>query len=60
MNARCHYYFHDSVPEAETPKLTRREWLARSAGVLGFWAMGGWSALLRAKEVPRGGAVHIS
>ena len=53
MKDHCHYHVYNSVPEAQTgTMLTRREWLARGAGVLGWWAIGGWQALLRAKEVP--------
>jgi uncharacterized protein (DUF362 family) len=34
------------------PGVTRRELLVRGAGVLGFWAWGGWPALLSASEPP--------
>jgi uncharacterized protein (DUF362 family) len=32
--------------------MTRREVLARGAGVAGLWAVGGWPALLRAENAP--------
>src|SRR5581483_6813771 len=51
MNPQCPYgrqrFLHNYAPSSG---LSRREWLARSAGVLGFWAAGGWQSLLAAEK----------
>ncbi len=54
MNPQRPYGDHGFVCERQRRStLSRREWLARSAGVLGLWAAGGWPSLLRAEEVPQ-------
>jgi uncharacterized protein (DUF362 family) len=53
MKHRCPYGFNGSVLDARSRHLlSRREWLARSAGALGLWAVGGWPGLLCAEEAP--------
>jgi len=53
MNPQNPYGYSGFVCERQLRStLSRREWLARSAGVLGLLSTGGWSALLRAEEVP--------
>lgn len=46
------YRCHNPVKAPTASTISRREWLARSTGVLGLWAVGGWQALLQAKEAP--------
>src|SRR5690349_5412966 len=46
------YRCHNPVKAPTASMISRREWLARSTGVLGLWAVGGWQALLQAKEAP--------
>jgi uncharacterized protein (DUF362 family) len=49
-----HPYSHPCMARQAVlrPGVTRRELLVRGAGVLGFWAWGGWPALLSASEPP--------
>ncbi len=51
MNSHHPYWYHRSSQKAHSRSgLTRREWLARSAGVLGLAAVGDWPSLLRGEE----------
>lgn len=53
MNHSRPYWSCNSDRDSLLPsQLSRRELLARGAGVLGLWAVGGWHTLLRAEEPP--------
>jgi len=53
MNDDHPYAFSCDAHHAITRSgLTRRELLARGAGVMGLWALGGWWAILRAEDAP--------
>ena len=55
MKAHCPYNPYRSNSNAQVQPgsgLSRREWLARSGGLLALWATGGWQALLQARETP--------
>ena len=53
MNSRNPYSSSSDHPPAHPPcGLTRRQWLARSAGLAGLWAAGDWRGLLRAEDAP--------
>src|SRR5690348_1320566 len=51
MNLPHPYWYHGCPSKrAAASGLTRREWLARSAGALGLCALADWPSLLRAEE----------
>src|SRR5579864_1889318 len=44
---------HDQRHAGTRCGLSRREWLIRSTGVIGFGALGGWQSVLGADETPQ-------
>ena len=53
MNNDNPYSFYGGACHAvRRSGLTRRELLARGAGMMSLWALGGWPAILRAEETP--------
>src|SRR5689334_8431074 len=46
-----YWYYGCASRNAAGCRLTRREWLARSAGALGLCALADWPGLLRAQDI---------
>jgi uncharacterized protein (DUF362 family) len=53
MNADSPYAIRAQHTQApHSCGMTRRQWLARTAGLAGLWALGDWQGLLRAGDIP--------
>ena len=53
MNIENPYSFSGEDGRADRGRgMTRRQWLLRSAGLAGLWALGDWRSVLRADEAP--------